>query len=325
MSAVINFSEAIDPIKPLKIVSLDELLATSFPPREPVLSPVFCLASLNMLFAKRGVGKTHVALGIAYAAASGSNFFGWEAARPFKTLLIDGEMPGESLQSRLAAIAKNSPMTPPDGYFNVITIDLNNGFMPDLSTSGGQEQIEDACSDAELIIVDNLSSLCRSGRENEAESWTAIGEWAMRLRSLGKCLIFIHHAGKDGNQRGTSKREDILDVVIELKRPNDYEPEHGARFLVQFSKARHLIGDDAQSFEAALETVEGRHEWRVKPVRESTLEQVIELNSLGLSVTDIANELGINKSNVSRALKKAKSEGLIKSKSNITLFKKSSD
>ncbi len=37
-------------------------------------------------------------------------------------------------------------------------------------------------------------------------------------------------------QRGTSRREDVLDTVIQLKRPKDYEPEDGGRFEVHFTK-----------------------------------------------------------------------------------------
>lgn len=295
----------------IKVASLVELLSHEFPKRETVLEPVFTLGSLNMVFSGRGIGKTHAALGIAYAAASGDCFWNWKANRPFKTLYIDGEMPGEALQSRLAEIVRSSKKVPTDGFLDIITIDLNDGRMPDLSTLGGQLAIENSCLGAELIIVDNLSCLCRSGRENEAESWLSIAEWAMRMRSLGKCVIFIHHAGKNGNQRGTSKREDILDVVIELKRPSDYDSSQGARFVVNYSKARHLTGDDATPFEAMLMNINGVQTWTTKMVEDSTLEQAVELTTLGLTQTEIANELGINKSNVCRALKKAKDDGLI--------------
>ncbi len=308
--------------KPLVIATLGDLLTHRFPEREPVLSPVFCLASLNMIFSARGVGKTHAALGIAYAAASGSSFWAWTANRPIRTLYIDGEMPGQTLQERLAEIVSANDKEPPDGFFNIIPIDLNDGYMPDLSTLNGQIAIENHCLAAELIIVDNLSCLCRSGRENEAESWLSIAGWAMKMRSLGKCIIFIHHAGKDGNQRGTSKREDILDVVIELKRPGDYREEQGARFVVQYTKARHLTGVDAKPFEAMLQKISGKQEWTTRTIEDSTYDQVIELNGLGLSVTDMANELGINKSNVSRALKKAAEDGKIKPKSNVFPIKK---
>jgi hypothetical protein len=297
--------------KPLRIASIAELLTHTFPKREPVLAPAFTLGSINMVFSRRGIGKTHTALGIAYAGASGSSFWTWTATRPFKTLYIDGEMPGEALQTRLAEIVKANEKEPRADYFRLLTIDLNEGQMPDLSTLSGQIAIEDYCLDAELIIVDNLSCLCRSGRENEAESWLSIGEWAMRMRSLGKCVIFIHHAGKDGNQRGTSKREDILDVVLELRRPVDYQPDQGARFIVNFTKARHLSSNDTQSFEAMLMTIDGKQTWTTKPASESTLDQVVELANLGLSQADIAKELDINKSTVCRAFNSAKEKGSI--------------
>jgi DNA-binding transcriptional regulator YhcF (GntR family) len=88
---------------------------------------------------------------------------------------------------------------------------------------------------------------------------------------------------------------------------------------VQFTKARHLIGDEAQSIDAKLETIDGKQAWTTKPIAESTFEQVIELHGLGLSVTDMANEIGVYKSTVSRALKKAKDEGRITvKKDNVT-------
>ncbi len=302
-----NTQEKPEPIKP---VNLSALLSYKFPVREHILSPVFTKSSLNMIFAMRGIGKTHASLGIGYAAAAGGRFWNWKASRPFKTLLIDGEMPGESLQDRLAAIDAACELKPDPDYLKIITIDMNAGKMPDLSTIEGQETIEDACQEAEIIIVDNLSCLCRSGRENEAESWITLSEWALRMRSLGKCVIFVHHAGKNGEQRGTSKREDILDVVLELKRPTDYEPDQGARFIVNFKKARHLTGKDSQSFEAWLRNDEhGRQVWATQDSSESTLEQIIELTNLGLRQSEVAAELGINKSTVCRHIKKAKEDG----------------
>jgi hypothetical protein len=79
-------------------------------------------------------------------------------------------------------------------------------------------------NDFDLIVLDNLSTLVRSGRENESESWLPVQEWALQLRKRGKSILFVHHAGKTGQQRGTSKKEDVLDTVISLKRPKDYSP-----------------------------------------------------------------------------------------------------
>jgi hypothetical protein len=54
-------------------------------------------------------------------------------------------------------------------------------------------------------------------------------------------VLLIHHAGTNGRQRGTSRREDALDTLIALKRPEDYSPEQGARFEVHFEKLRNRV------------------------------------------------------------------------------------
>ena len=81
----------------------------------------------------------------------------------------------------------------------------------------------------------------------------------LRLRRKGVAVLLIHHAGVNGRQRGTSRREDALDTVIALRRPADYSPEQGARFEVHIEKARTLVGEGPSPFEAAVEpfTTEG--------------------------------------------------------------------
>jgi len=50
--------------------------------------------------------------------------------------------------------------------------------------------------------------------------------------------MLLHHTGKEGQQRGTSSREDNIDISIILKRPFSYTAEDGARFVVHFTKWR---------------------------------------------------------------------------------------
>mgnify|MGYP001586493662 CR=1 FL=1 len=55
------------------VVSLMDFVTREIPPRERILAPWLLTQSLNMVYAWRGIGKTHVALGIAYATASGTS------------------------------------------------------------------------------------------------------------------------------------------------------------------------------------------------------------------------------------------------------------
>lgn len=297
----------------LKAIDLHEFIETDLPTRDPILSPWLLNQSLVMIHSWRGIGKTHVALGIAYAVASGGSFLGWEVDEPKKVLLLDGEMPGAALQERFGAIIASSEKEAAKGMLKIATPDIQELCMPDLSTEDGQLAVDKYIEpDTSLIIVDNLSSLCRSGKENEADSWSSIATWALRQRASGRSVLFIHHSGKDLKQRGTSKREDILDVVISLRRPADYSPTDGACFEVHFEKARHLYGEAMNPIEAKLTTDEiGLQSWLVRTVEDSTIDRVVALAKEGLSQKEIADELEVNKSTVSRHFRKAKGQGLI--------------
>jgi putative DNA primase/helicase len=125
-------------------------------------------------------------------------------------------------------------------------------------------------------------------------------------------VLFIHHAGKGGKQLGTSKREDVLDTVIALKRPSDYVPEQGSCFEVHFEKSRTFYGSDAEPVIVTLKDDDtGSQCWSIQSLEKNTHDKVIELMSEGLKQGDIAVELGVNKSNVSRHVKRAKAEGLL--------------
>ncbi len=206
---------------PLTVVDIRDFMAIELPQRERILAPWLMTQSLNMIHGWRGVGKTHVSLSIGYATACGGKFLNWKADKPHRVLIIDGEMPAAALQERLAAIIASNGIEPPEGFLQILTPDLQTGAMPDLATFDGQDAVNEAIEKigVEVIIADNLSCLVRGpGRENDAESWNNVAEWALLQRQRGRSVIFIHHSGKNGAQRGTSKREDLLDVVLALRR-----------------------------------------------------------------------------------------------------------
>lgn len=294
----------------LHIVDIADFLAKELPVRENLLEPWLPQQGLAMVYAPRGVGKTFVGLNVAYAVASASEFLNWQASKPNGVLYLDGEMPAVVMQERLAQIVKShdkETLAP----FKILTPDLQPDLMPDLSLPEYQAEVEKHLDDISLIVVDNISTLCRTGKENDSEGWLSVQEWALRMRATGRSVLFIHHAGKSGNQRGTSKREDVLDTVISLKRPADYEPEQGSCFEVHFEKSRTFYGEDAEPMIVSLKTINDKQYWDVQSLEKNTYEKVIELMRTDIKQGDIAVELSINKSTVSRYVKRAKAEGLL--------------
>lgn len=283
---------------PLKVVNLRELLSFDIPPRGHVLTPVIPEQGLAMLYAPRGTGKTFVGFHVAYAVASGGSVFAWKAERPRRTLYLDGEMPVSAVQKRFADIVAASETEPEDDFLRIVTPDLQGDYlMPNLATQDGQAWLEPHLDGVDFLVVDNLATLARTGRSNSEDDWGPVQEWILRLRRQGKAVLLIHHAGKNGSQRGTGAKEDVLDTVVSLTRPSDYEPEQGARFVVSLTKARGIFGPDAEPFEAQL--VNGCC-WKIRSAEDSLLEQVKRLLGDGLTVREIAEETGKSKSSISR-------------------------
>lgn len=293
------------------LVALDmsEFLSMQIPDRGYLLSPILPVQGIGILYAPRGVGKTFAALSVAVAVASGGAIFNWRAPMPKKTLYVDGEMPPTSMQSRLSSLVGGMSI-PPQALKNLslITPDLQPCAMPDLSTPNGQAMIEPLLKGVDMVVLDNIATLCRTGKENESQSWQAMQAWLLDLRRRGITVLLIHHAGKSGDQRGTSAKEDIMDTVISLRRPREYAMAEGARFEVHLTKARGILGDDAKPFEANLITEGNALHWQVREIEDVELEELKRLLGEGYSIRDCAEEMGKSKSAVHRL--KRKLEGL---------------
>lgn len=291
----------------LAVANAGDFLSTTFPPREMVLAPILPSQGLAMLYSRRGVGKTYLSLGIAHAVARGGRFLRWFAPRPRRVLFVDGELPAPVLQQRLRTIVSglpdSEPQLPGPDFFKIITPDLQYGAMPDICTARGQAMIESRLEGANLLVLDNLSCLMRSGKENEGESWIPVQDWALRLRQQGISVMFLHHAGKGGQQRGTSRREDLLDTVIALRQPENYCATEGLRAHVRFEKARGFFGEDARTFEVRMEIRNESAVWTMS-VAEEEVEQLLneagELFDQGRPIREVAQRLGISKSRAGR-------------------------
>ncbi len=292
---------------PSSLVALDmgTFLTLPLTERGYLLAPVLPRQGIAILYAARGIGKTFMALSMGLAVASGGTVLKWQAPSPKRVLYVDGEMPAITMQERLAALM--SGMAPPPHVLQNLTIvtpDVQPMPMPDLSTSAGQSLLEPLLADKDMVILDNIATLCRTGKENESQSWQVMQSWLLDLRRRGMTVLLIHHAGKSGDQRGTSAREDIMDTVINLRRPKQYNMAEGARFEVHLTKARNLTGDEADPFEAHLQSEENVLQWDIHKLEDVRLVELQKLLAEDYSLRDAALEMGISKSAAGRLKKR---------------------
>ena len=288
------------------VYSAEKILTANLPPRELLLDPILSTKTLAMLYAPRGVGKTHMALGIAWAVASGGSFLKWQAERPRKVLYIDGEMPVADIQQRLRLLGS----APPELRF--MMADMEPEGLHDLGKWDARKLLRASWGKTpDLLVLDNLSSLVGKSTD-DPDAWNGLQDWLLTCRRDGIAVLIVHHAGKDGQQRGTSRREDVLDVVVALRRPADYEPKDGARFEVHFEKARGIFGDGADPFEARLQTDGcGVAHWQWQPLSVSELNRAVPLFKEGLSLSEVAEALGISKTSSHRLRRRAMEMGVL--------------
>ena len=292
----------------LRPFCIHDLLILDIPPREMLLDPIIPEKGLAMVYATRGTGKTHLACGSSFAVATGTKFLKWNAPTARRVLHCDGEMAAAELRDRFRQIMDGSQVKLEPGMLNILTADLLEFGIGNLASPAVQAEMEPLLDGVELLVLDNLSSLTAVIRDNDAESWNPIQEWLLRLRRRGTSVLIVHHAGKGGEQRGTSRREDVLDTSISLRRPSDFVQEEGARFEIHYEKVRGVYGNKIKPFEARMETRDGAALWTLREIEDVNMARVRALLDDELSIRDIADETGLSKSTVHRLKKKIEEE-----------------
>jgi RecA-family ATPase len=156
------------------------------------------------------MGKSWLGLTIGLAVASGGPVLGWNAPAPRRVLLVDGEMVLCDLQTRFNLILAGLGSKIPNDGFRVLAAD-HRELGINLGSPDGQRELERHLDGVDLLILDNLSTLT-NGSEGASDAWLPMQNFLLRLRRRGVAVLLVHHAGVNGRQRGTSRREDALDT-----------------------------------------------------------------------------------------------------------------
>jgi hypothetical protein len=177
------------------------------------------------------------------------------------------------------------------------------------------QRLEQANRRPELIIIDNLSSMTLGVDENSNSEQDSLIRFMLQLRHLGYSVVLIHHSGKNGEQRGASRREDQLDTVIKLSASAEPSPMGNAKFLLEFSKKRGRMPTPAVLECELIEMEVGRIEWTWSAEDREIppwIEALRFVQTMKPKAQDeIATALDVGKPAVSKYLKKAREKGLL--------------
>jgi putative DNA primase/helicase len=77
--------------------------------------------------------------------------------------------------------------------------------------------------------------------ENKADHWEGVLNWLLAMRRHKVAVLIVHHAGRNGEMRGTSKREDAAFWVLRLDAVDEDKAgtEKQTRFIGRFTKERN--------------------------------------------------------------------------------------
>lgn len=286
-------------------VGVRDFLKMNLEPLDFVIEPLITVKGRGMIYSPRGAGKTYVTMQLAYAIAKGiEECFVWRIPKKRRVVYVDGEMDAETLQQRQVEIVKLNGGDPPENNELVlVTRDLQKDVRPKINTKAGRDNIEAHLEPGTVLILDNISSLSPSSDEQETEEWALIEDWFGDLCWHGATVLFVHHAGKGGDQRGTSKREDLLQFVLKLHVPSDHRMDEPLRAELYLTKLRGKCGKSiyGQPFELRLGTDEhGEPAWMIRQLKELLRERARQMLADGMKAGDVVLETGLSRWSVAR-------------------------
>ena len=183
-------------------------------------------------------------------------------------------------------------------------------------------QLESEGRRPDLIVFDNLSSLSGGIDENDNSALDGLLRWLVGIKHRGIAVLLVHHAGKSGDQRGASRREDLLDTSIALERrpdrkgdDEDEERHQGAEFVVKFVKTRGKKPVPDEFLLQLNEVSESRVEWiKNHSFEVSSRDKTLRVIALKLPKTqnEIAEIRAVSKGLVSQHCKQLREGGFLK-------------
>jgi hypothetical protein len=282
-----------------ELPELEAFLAKDYPETRQIIGPIQS-QQVIMCAAATGIGKTQLAVALAYSVTTGRPLFDWKIPEPVSVLFVDGEMSGRQLQDRLRLYSWPEERQPLH-LFNSISWAADQGLeQPNLAKVECQDMICRLAQGKSLVLLDNVMSLVSvpGTSFSSDEFWRTVFPLNLRLRAMGCTVIWFDHTNREGTPFGTSTKQWQADLVFTLERNKksaDFEDRPGAAFKLAFIKVRGAKERHHRTMNVQMTLdAEGRVIWTHSADVDRRLAKVAELLALGRSRREIMRELDIS-------------------------------
>ena len=250
------------------------------------------------IYGGTGKGKTLFVMALAYCAAAGADFLGWECPKPRKVLFFDGELPLGTLIKRMAiahAGLTSEQVKTAEQNLVMVNRDLMFTYFDQelfpLDTLKGEEQLNflmEAVKPDLCIFDSRYFLLSTSMMETDSLPQRLI----LSMRKYTCCAVWSHHMGKDEGRGafGDKTAEWGLDTNIALEGPP-------GTVQMRFKKKRHAEPDNPLYEDLNIEFTDNG--WQIlgsspkseKSVTKESMAKDHVLNSLRF-LTELAHNSG---------------------------------
>lgn len=263
--------------------------------------------TMMLLFGRRGCGKSTVALALAQAAATKSQFMlrNWVPSRPYRVIYFDSEMGSDAMKVKLREVDSAAQNSLSLNNFRIVDADDMGGKAWLLSDLEDQKKIIEAVANYDFVVFDNylgMSGKAHRGDDDESV-WKRSEQLLLALRKSGRTVVLVHHSGKSGDQLGTSTKENPMDTVVKIE-PWVDDDIAGLQMNLEFTKHRWVVDShDVRPLRLIFQKLETRQSWTAMTIREAKVEFANRKMRKGWTQGDTAKFLGLSKSQFNELLK----------------------
>ena len=197
-----------------RITGADEPVTGSDRKREMILDPIIESGTITWLFAAEKVGKTLLALRIAHAVGAGHQTIGtWKSLDPKSVLYIDGEMPGDKLQSHINRIIRgmgNNPEIHKNAFSTYLFAEQGFDYYSILDDAWQNEYLDELVN-YDMVILDNYYTL------HESNNPISLIRWMKKIAlQHGIAFLVLDHTNSEGELQGSMVKRRAMDLGIQL-------------------------------------------------------------------------------------------------------------